>query len=108
LPLFLYAGGYLDSGFVAGTSVEGFALGNLASLIVFRGQEFRVVWSPGLMIVYPPVSAEEEEALRIATKHFGLLELDIYYPASEEEFERYLPDLGAANSWYSTLHGFQM
>lgn len=108
LSLFLYAGLHQDEAFIQGTSVEGFALSNVATTVVCGEQTFRVLWTPALTVIWPRASPEQEDAMKIAIRHFGLLQADFYYPESEESFDAMLPNSATANAWGSNLRTFEL
>jgi hypothetical protein len=103
LPIFLFAGMHQDRTFVAGASVEAFALSNVPSRIASRDRAIRVVWTGEVVIAWPPAIPEEEDALREAARHFGIPETEIVYVQSEDEFEQMLPNAAAAAAWYRNV-----
>jgi hypothetical protein len=107
LALFVYNAFFQETGFVIGASIEALVLSNVPSLVVCGAKEFRVIWSPELMLVFPRASDEEERALRVTTRYFGLLDRDIYFSDSEEEFLGMLNRGEAIEAWSQSFLNFR-
>jgi hypothetical protein len=101
-----YVGSLQDRNFLLGTSVEAFGLSVFCTTVELNGAAFRVVWAPGVTIVYPAVNREQEQAIWAAAHHFGLNMAVIMCPASEAEFLSMTGNDAQASQWYANLPVF--